>query len=157
MGSRNLYGFIGELKTNKKINTLKMAKDYKIFISHSWSYTEDLEALQRLLNERGYLNVEFLEATKKTPINSESAPYVKSVLKSRILNSDIVLALAGVYASYSEWMIWELQTSEENKIPIVGVIPRGQERVSTEVSKRSIFDVNWNTESIVDAIRVYGK
>jgi hypothetical protein len=134
-----------------------MAKDYKIFISHSWSYTEDLEALQKLLNARGYFNVTFLEATKKTPINSANAPYVKSVLKDRILNSDIILALAAVYATHSDWMIWELETAKANKIPIVGVIPRGQERISTEVSSRSIVNVRWNTESIVDAIRTYGK
>ena len=118
-----------------------MAKDYKIFISHSWSYTEDLEALQRLLNSRGYFNVEFLEATKKTPINSENAPYVKAVLKSKILKSDVVLALAAIYASHSDWMIWELETAKANNIPIIGVIPRGQERISTEVSSRSIIDV----------------
>lgn len=134
-----------------------MAKDYKIFISHSWSYTEDLEALQKLLNSRGYFNVTFLEATKKTPIDSENAAYVKTVLKDRILQSDIVLALAGVYATYSDWMIWELETAKANNIPIVGVIPRGQERISTEVYSRSIVDVKWNTESIVDAIRTYGK
>jgi hypothetical protein len=134
-----------------------MAKDYKIFISHSWSYTEDLEALQKLLNERGYFNVEFLEATKKTPINSESAPYVKSVLKAKILQSDIVLALAAIYASHSDWMIWELETAKANNIPIVGVIPRGQERISTEVYSRSIVDVRWDTESIVEAIRAHGK
>ena len=134
-----------------------MAKDYKIFISHSWSYTTDLEALQKLLNDRGYLNVEFLEATKKTPINSDNAPYVKTVLKGKILKSDIVLALAAIYASHSEWMIWELETAKANNIPIVGVIPRGQERISTEVSSRSIIDVKWNTESIVAAIRTYGK
>ncbi len=134
-----------------------MAKDYKIFISHSWSYTEDLEALQKLLNARGYFNVTFLEATKKTPINSENAPYVKSVLKDRILKSDIILALAAVYATHSDWMIWELETAKANKIPIVGVIPRGQERISIEVSSRSIVNVRWNTESIVDAIRTYGK
>ena len=133
-----------------------MAKDYKIFISHSWLYTEDLEALQKLLNDRGYLDVEFLEATKKTPINSKSAPYVKTVLKAKILKSDIVLALAAIYASHSDWMIWELETAKANNIPIVGVIPRGQERISTEVSSRSIVNVNWNTESIVDAIRKYG-
>ena len=134
-----------------------MAKDYKIFISHSWSYTEDLEALQKLLNARGYFNVTFLEATKKTPIDSENAAYVKSVLKAKILQSDIVLALAAVYATHSEWMIWELETAKANKIPIVGVIPRGQERISTEVYSRSIVDVKWNTESIVDAIRTHGK
>jgi hypothetical protein len=134
-----------------------MAKDYKIFISHSWSYTEDLEALQKLLNARGYFNVTFLEATKKTPIDSENAAYVKTVLKARILQSDIVLALAGVYATHSDWMIWELETAKANNIPIVGVIPRGQERISTEVYSRSIVYVNWNTESIVDAIRTHGK
>ncbi len=134
-----------------------MAKDYKIFISHSWSYTADLETLQNLLNSRGYFNVEFLEASKKTPINSEHAPYVKSVLKNKILQSDIVLALAGVYASHSEWMIWEMETAKANNIPIVGVIPRGQERISSEVYSRSKVDVNWNTESIVEAIRTYAK
>lgn len=134
-----------------------MAKDYKIFISHSWAYTEDLEGLQRLLNSRGYFNVEFLEATKKTPINSENAPYVKSVLKSKILQSNIVLGLAAIYASHSDWMIWELETAKANNIPIIGVIPRGQERISAEVCSRSIADVNWNTESIVNAIRTHGK
>jgi hypothetical protein len=134
-----------------------MAKDYKIFISHSWSYTEDLEALQKLLNDRGYFNVEFLEATKKTPINSESAPYVKTVLKGKILKSDIVLALAAIYASHSDWMIWELETAKASNIPIIGIIPRGQERISKEVSSRSIVDVKWNTESIITAIRTHGK
>jgi hypothetical protein len=134
-----------------------MAKDYKIFISHSWSYTADLEALQNLLNSRGYFKVEFLEASKKTPINSEHAPYVKTVLKNKILQSDIVLALAGVYATHSEWMIWEMETAKANNIPIVGVIPRGQEKISSEVYSRSKVDVKWNTESIVEAIRTYAK
>lgn len=134
-----------------------MARDYKIFISHSWSYTEDLEALQKLLNARGYFNVTFLEATKRTPSDSVNAAYVKSVLKARILQSDIVLALAGVYATHSDWMIWELETAKATNIPIVGVIPRGQERISTEVYSRSIVNVKWSTESIVDAIRTHGK
>jgi hypothetical protein len=132
-----------------------MAKEFKIFISHSWAHSEDLEALQKLLNTRGYFNVEFLEASKKVPINSENASYVKSVLKDRIKSSNIVLGLAGIYASHSDWMIWELETAQANEIPIVGVIPRGQERISTEVYSRSKTDVRWNTESIVDAIRTY--
>lgn len=130
-----------------------MAKPFKIFISHAWDYSNDLEALQGLLNARGYFNVEFLEPTKKVPINSENATYVKSVLKSRITDSNIVLALAGVYASYSDWMIWEMDTALKNSIPIVGVIPRGQINVSREVTSRSKEDVRWWTESIVAAIR----
>lgn len=130
-----------------------MAKDYNLFISHSWAYSADLKALQNLLNKRGYFNVEYLKASNETPINSENAAYVKTILKGKILKSDLVLAVAAVYATYSEWMIWELETAKKNNIPIIGVIPRGQERISKEVSSRSQINVNWNTESIVQAIR----
>lgn len=134
-----------------------MAKDYKIFVSHSWAHSDDLTALQNLLNSRGYFNVVFTEASKDVPINSENATYIKSRLKSKIINSDIVLALAGVYASHSDWMIWELNTAVSNRISIVGVIPRGQERISQEVYNRSKEDVRWNTEGIVEAIRKHAK
>jgi len=134
-----------------------MSKDYKIFVSHSWAYSEDLLSLQKLLNSRGYFNVEFTEATKDVPINSQNAVYIKSKLKSKILSSDVVLALAGVYATHSEWMTWELDTALGLNIPIVGVIPWGQERISSVVYSRSKTDVKWNTESIVEAIRKYAK
>jgi hypothetical protein len=134
-----------------------MAKEYRIFISHSWKYPEDLTNLRNLLEERGYFNVSFQEASQNEPINSENAPYIKSVLKKRILDSDIVLGIAGMYASYSDWIAWELETADNNSIPIVGVIPRGQERISTTVSSRSKEDVRWNTESIIAAIRRWAK
>jgi len=50
-----------------------------------------------------------------------------------------------------------LDTAVSNSIPIVGVIPRGQERISQEVYSRSKEDVRWNTESIVEAIRKHTK
>jgi len=134
-----------------------MARDFKVFVSHAWDYTNDLINLQKLLNERGYFNVEFSEASKNVPINSANAGYVKTVLKKRILESNIVLALAGVYASHSDWMIWEIDTAYDNDIPIIGVILRGQTNISNEVNKRSKENVRWNTESIVAAIRKWAK
>lgn len=130
-----------------------MAKTYKVFISHSWAYVEDLRNLRNLLENRGYFNVQFEEATPDVPINSENAYYIKQRLKQKISNSDIVLGIAGVYASYSDWMTWELDKALELGIPIVGVAPRGAERISTVVSSRAKEVVRWNTESIVEAIR----
>lgn len=109
------------------------------------------------MSSRGYFNVEFTEASKDIPINSENATYIKAKLRAKIFSADIVLALAGIYASHSDWMIWELNTAISLGIPIVGIIPRGQERISQEVYSRSKVDVGWNTESIVDAIRTYSK
>jgi len=134
-----------------------MAKEYRVFISHSWTYPQDLENLRNLLEERGYFNVSFEEVTADVPINSTNAIYVKSRLRLKISNSNIVLGIAGMYASYSDWMEWELETANSLDIPIVGVVPRGQERISATVTKYSKQDVRWNTESIVEAIRDWAK
>ena len=134
-----------------------MAKTYSVFISHSWGHADDLKKLRNLLEERGYFHVEFNEASPDEPINSENSAYIKRRLKEKISNSDIVLGIAGMYASHSDWMEWELDTALEVKVPIVGVIPWGQERISKVVTDRSVEDVHWNTESIVEAIRKWAK
>lgn len=134
-----------------------MAKEYKIFISHSWQYSDTLESLRDLINGRSHFSATYEESTKDKPINSEDEGYIKTRLKQKIGNSNIILALAGVYASHSSWMEWELNKAIDLGVPIVGVIPRGQERISTIVSSRSIVDVRWNTESIISAIRTYAK
>ena len=134
-----------------------MAKNYKIFVSHSWDHSDDLTRLRTLLNQRGYFNVEFKEVSKFEPINSLSAPYIKSRLKAKILESNIVIGLAGIYASHSDWMEWELDAAVAGGVPVIGVIPHGNTRSSTVVTSRSRIDVAWNTESIVSAIRTYAR
>lgn len=134
-----------------------MAKTYSIFISHSFQNSDALIKLRSLLIDRGYFHVEFEEVSKDEPINSTNATYIKQRLAEKIGNSNIVLGLAGMYASGSEWMKWELDKAAELGVPIVGVIPWKQERISQTVSSRSVQDVRWNTESIVAAIRDYAK
>jgi len=134
-----------------------MARTYSVFISHSWAHVDDLRALRDLLEKRGYFHVEFEESSPDKPINSENPEYIKRRLREKISNSDIVLGIPGMYASRSDWMKWELDTAMAEGIPIVGVIPWGQERVSSVVKLRAIECVGWNTESIVKAIRKHAK
>ncbi len=134
-----------------------MVKVYSVFVSHSWDHSDDLINLHNLLNKRGYFYHDSQEVTKDNPINSKNEIYIKRRLRELIRNSNILLALAGIYASHSEWMSWEIETAKELGIPIVGIIPRGQERISKVVSDNSIEDIHWNTESIIQAIRNYAK
>ena len=134
-----------------------MAKTYKLFISHRWEYDNLLQNLKDLLNERGYFSAEYYQIEKDSPINSENASVIKANITKRLKETDVVLAIAGVSASYSEWMQWEMDKALELGLKIVGVIPRGNERISQEVYKRSVEDVRWNTESVVEAIRKYSK
>lgn len=85
-----------------------------------------MKNLRNLLEKRGYFHVEFEEASPEEPINSENSAYIRRRLKEKISNSDIVLGIAGMYASYSDWMKWELDTAIAEEVPIVGVIPRGK-------------------------------
>lgn len=130
-----------------------MAKIYNVFISHSWDYVNDLMGLRNLLLSRGYFNVLFNETPPHDPINSQNADYIKRVIKQNIQNSDVVIGMSGMYAAYSEWMEWELQTAKSLGKPILGVIPWGQQRVPYAVSSKANMLVRWNTESIVAAIR----
>lgn len=134
-----------------------MARIYKIFISHSWTHVDDLKLLRNLLESRGYFNVEFTEFPPTDSIDSINTYYIRKRISERIEASDVVLGIAGVYASYSEWMRWELDKAIEKGIPVIGVIPRGQERISAIVKNRAIEIVHWNTESIVSAIRKHAK
>lgn len=133
-----------------------MARMYSIFISHSWDYVSDLMSLRRLLLTRGYFNVQFLETPPHDPINSSNSSYVKSVIRDNISRSDVVIGMAGVYASYSDWMRWELDTAKSLGKPILGVVPWGQVNVSRVVQERADLIVRWNTESIVEAVRRLG-
>ena len=68
-----------------------------------------------------------------------------------------MLAIAGVFASHSEWMQWVMDKAKEIGLNVIGVSPRGQEQITKEVYNRSVKDVKWNADSVVEAIREYSK
>ena len=134
-----------------------MAKTYKVFVSHCWNYNDVLQDLKKLIDNRGYFEAEYTHVEKSHPINSENTSVIKANITKKLEKSDVVLAIAGLYASYSDWMPWEMDKAKELGLNVIGVIPRGQEHISREVYSRSITDVRWNADSIVAAIRKYGK
>lgn len=134
-----------------------MAKEYKLFISHSWDHDDVLQDLKNLIDSRGYFPATYTQIEKDCPIDSDKAWVIKANITKRLQESDVVLAIAGVYASYSEWMQWEMDKAKDLGLKVIGVIPRGQEHISHEVFNRSAVDVHWNADSIVDAIRNYSR
>ena len=90
-----------------------MAKTYKIFISHSWSHVNDLKSLRNLLESRGYFNVEFTEFPPTDSINSMNTYYIRQRISERIAASDIVLGIAGIYASYSDCLLYTSDAADD--------------------------------------------
>lgn len=134
-----------------------MARNYNLYISHSWRKNNELARLRILLDNRPYFPVEFLEASPDNPINSQNESYIRQRLSKKISSADVLLVMAGVYATTSEWIRFELEEAYDLGVPIIGVIPWGQTNISTTVRTYAKDIVGWNTESIVKSIRNYTK
>ena len=105
-----------------------MAKTYSLFISHSWDHDDTSQSLKNSLNGRGYFSAVYMQVEKDCPINSEKAAVVKANITKRLQESDVLLAIAGVFASHSEWMQWEMDKAKELGLNVIGVIPRGDRK-----------------------------
>lgn len=130
-------------------------KQYNLFISHSWSYSDMYDKLTRLLEEQSYFYWKNFSVPKDDPIhNASSQKELYEAIKRQIAPVNCVVILAGVYSSYSKWIDKEIEIAKAvyNK-PIVAIAPWGAEKVSTKVKANADCLVRWNSSSIIEAIR----
>ncbi len=132
-------------------------KNYRLFISHSWTYGDAYEKLVKFFNE--YPNFKWTDYSvpKDDPIHdtpNETALY--NAIKDQISLVNCVIILAGVYSTYSKWIKKEIEISKEVfSKPIVAVEPWASEKTSKIVKDNADVIVKWQSKSIVDAIRKY--
>ena len=132
-------------------------KQYRLFISHAWTYSEGYDRLVRFLDEAPRFNWANHSSPKDRPAVDSTTVVgkraLRAALKDQIHGTHCVLIVAGMYASHREWIQAEMDIADEYGKPMIGVRPWGQERTPTAVSERVHEMVGWNTSSIVSAIR----
>ena len=127
---------------------------YNLFISHSWTYLDEYERLVRLLNSKSKFYYKNYSVPKDDPIhNANNQSQLKAAIKNQMLPTSCVLILAGVYSTYSKWINIEIDLAKSMDKKIIAVTPWGAEKCSTIVKNSSDVIVNWNTDSIVNAIK----
>lgn len=133
--------------------------DYRIFISHAWKYGDDYIRLVNLLDAAPYFHYFNYSAPEQKPLFPSGTPYTSSDIARKITDkirpAQITLVISGMYAAYSDWMQYEIDESLRMRMPVIGIMPRGQERVPLYVKDKVDVLVGWNTSSIVSAIRRY--
>jgi len=144
------------LKAHYKGGLVKVARVYNLFISHSWAYGQQYEGLINLLNN-GDIHYRDYSVPKDDPIhNAKNSKALYEAIKAQISPSSIVIILAGVYSSYSEWIDKEIKiakTEFSTVKPILAVAYWGAERTSQRVKNSADKVVRWQTSSIVSAIK----
>ena len=137
-----------------------MAETYNIFISHSWSYSDAFEKLISLLRKRPYFSFHDYSVPKDDPIhNAPNSQALYEAIKRQMTPCHVVLVMAGVYATYSTWIRKEIMIAKnefQSPKPVIAIKPWAQTNISQVVRENADEIVNWNADSIADAIRRWG-
>ncbi|MFD1566989.1 TIR domain-containing protein [Halolamina litorea] len=128
--------------------------EYRLFISHSWDYSQEYERMEELLDDANYFEYRNYSVPEEDAIDANSVEELKEEIREgQIKPSSVVVVLAGLYSSYSDWIGREVRIAEEENKPIIGVEPWGSDNTSDYVERHADEMVGWNTDSIVSAIR----
>lgn len=130
-------------------------KNYHILISHSWDYNDDYLKIKEWLDDAKNFSWTNYSVTINNPIDAKTKKELKEKIRTRIALCSCVIILSGMYVAYSEWIDYEIDTALELGKPIIGVKPRGQERIPTKVSENADVMVGWSSASVVQAVRDY--
>ena len=135
-------------------------RTFNLFISHSWSYGNHYDNLIALLRKRKYFKFKDYSVPRDDPIhNAGTVAQLRAAIKRQMQPCSVVLIVAGVYASHSKWINEEIDLAKGGYSapkPIIAIKPYANERISKAVRDAADKIVNWNTESIVGAIRELG-
>lgn len=134
-------------------------KTYDLFISHAWSYGDEYTRLANMLDQAAYFYYRNYSAPEHKPLfdPTHKVPNreVLAAIDRKIRPVNCVLIISGMYAARREWIQAEIDIATAYNKPIIGVIPRGQERLPKAVTDVAWDTVGWSTSSIVSAIRKY--
>jgi len=134
--------------------SLDRRQDYAVFVSHSWDYDQEYARLIRLLEEANRFDFRNYSVPQEEKFDTETDEELTRVLREKqIKPSSVVVVLAGLYSTHSDWIGKEVRIAEEEGKPILGVEPWGSNRTSNYVEQHADEMVSWNTDSIVDGIR----
>ena len=127
---------------------------YNIFISHSWSYSDQYNRLIALLEDAPYFKYKDYSVPKEDPIhNAPNRHLLREAIRRQMRPTSCVIILAGVYATYSKWISIEIELAKEMNKKTIAVLPRGAYRTSFVVKESADVIVGWNTNSIIREIR----
>ncbi|MBR2683461.1 MAG: TIR domain-containing protein [Atopobiaceae bacterium] len=134
-----------------------MQKTYRLFISHAWRHHDDYDRLINLLKNSPYFMWQNYSRPKDRPLVNPNHPsshaYLSAKLADQIRPVHCVVVLAGIYATYSEWIQEEIDIARRMGKPIIGVRPWGSMHISNPVRDAAAEVVGWQTGSIIEAIR----
>jgi hypothetical protein len=133
-----------------------MEKTYRLFISHSWTYSDYYNGVIKLIKQGG---ISFYDHSVPLhdPIHTNGTQkQLRAAIDAQMRGTSCIIILAGVYATHSKWINEEIEIANIYGKNIIAIEPWGAERTSAVVKSHAVAVVKWQAKSIADAIRAYG-
>lgn len=128
-------------------------KTYRLFISHSWDYTDEYERMVELLDDVNYFEWDNYSVPEEEEVDTATTEELVAALHGQIKPASVVIVLGGMYVNHSNWITVEMVMAELLDKPIIGVKPHGNEKMPKKVREKSDIVVGWQGSSVADAVR----
>lgn len=127
--------------------------NYRLFISHAWSYSERYERAVKFLDDANNFLWSNYSVPKDDSFEGMNSAQLSEQMRRQIRPVQCVVIVSGMYVNHSDWIQFEMDFAKSLGKPILGIRRRGEQRAPQSVIDCATEMVNWNSASIVDAIR----
>lgn len=126
---------------------------YRLFISHAWRYSERYRRVIEFLDAANNFSYTNYSVSEDKAFDRMNVNQLKEELRQQIRPAQVVVVVGGMYIAHSDWIQFEIDFAKSLGKPILGIRPRGALVMPKAVSEAADEIVNWNTASMVGAIR----
>lgn len=93
----------------------------RIFVSYYAHEDGHYKKLLKAWSRNKRFRLDFEDASADVSIKSENTAYLRRVIRSRIVESDVFLVVIGKDTHKRDWVLWEIETAKELNKEIVVV------------------------------------
>lgn len=121
----------------------------RLFLSFQMEDKKQVDGIRLLKWNRGY-PLEFYDESVRVAYKSDNASYIKQKIREKIRRCSGTVCFLGLSTYQSEWVNWELQTSQEfgNEILLMG-LPSGPSRLHVPSAVAGQTWYLWNPDHLV--------
>ena len=124
----------------------------RIFISHRWTYDE-YNRIKDWLENAPYYSFADCSISVDKRLEGLNDQELEKAIAEHIRQCSVFIVPTAMYAAYSKWMHFEIDTAVAMEKPILAVTPLGQEREAEYVTRNATLRVGWRQESIINGIK----
>ena len=142
-GTKIVRGLMPDLKTRM------------LFISHAWQYEQAYLTLESWFDAAPNFSWKNCSVPSTHALPDKTTVGLAAGITRQMNPAQGVLIIAGMYAAHSGWIDYEISEARRMNKTIIGIRPWGQERLPVKVQEAARVMVNWNSQSVIDAVRLY--